>query len=299
MEGGPARPYRQSRDPDDAASGALGNLLQLHIRGGFMSAFNSKRILLLASLLASVAPAAAWAAPDAPIKNIVLVHGAWVDASGWKPVYDILTRDGFHVTMVQQPLTSLADDVAATKRILDQQDGPTVLVAHSYGGSIITEAGEDPHVAALVYVAAHAPDVGEDEAALGKKMPSVTQQTPGAVVKTADGYTTLKPDLFPSHFAADLPLDQAKFEAQSQVPTAAAVFSTPMTAAAWKTKPSWGIVAAADKIINPDLERFYYERAHSHVTVIEGASHSVYESRPKEVAAVIEDAARHAGDVTN
>jgi pimeloyl-ACP methyl ester carboxylesterase len=264
-----------------------------------MSPFHSKRILLLASLLASVAPAVASAAPAAPIKNIVLVHGAWVDASGWKPVYDILTKDGFHVTMVQQPLTSLADDVAATKRVLAGQDGPTVLVAHSYGGSIITEAGEDPHVAALVYVAAHAPDVGEDEAALGKKTPSVTSQVPGAVVKTADGYTSLRPDLFPSHFAADLPLDQARFEAQSQVPTAAAVFSTPMTAAAWKTKPSWGIVAAADKIINPDLERFYYERAHSHVTVIEGASHSVYESRPKEVAAVIEDAARHAGDATN
>ncbi|HEY9347153.1 MAG TPA: alpha/beta fold hydrolase, partial [Inquilinus sp.] len=164
---------------------------------------------------------------------------------------------------------------------------------------IITEAGEDPHVAALVYVAAHAPDVGEDEAALGKKMPSATQLLPDAVVKTADGLTYLKPDLFPAHFAADLPLDQAKFEAQSQVRTAAAVFSTPMTAAAWKTKPSWGIVAAADKIINPDLERFYYERAHSHVTVLQGASHSVYESRPKEVAAVIEDAARHAGDVTN
>ena len=262
-----------------------------------MSPLKSKRILLLASLLASVAPTVASAAPAAPVKNIVLVHGAWVDASGWKPVYDILTKDGFHVTMVQQPLTSLADDVAATKRVLAEQDGPTVLVAHSYGGSIITEAGEDPHVAALVYVAAHAPDVGEDEAALGKKTPSVTSQLPGAVVKTADGYTYLRPDLFPSHFAADLPLDQAKFEAQSQVLTAAAVFSTPMTAAAWKTKPSWGIVAAADKIISPDLERFYYERAHSHITVIEGASHSVYESRPKEVAAVIEEAARSATTV--
>jgi pimeloyl-ACP methyl ester carboxylesterase len=262
-----------------------------------MSPSHTKRILLLASLLASVAPAAASAAPAAPIKNIVLVHGAWVDASGWKPVYDILTRDGFHVTMVQQPLTSLADDVAATKQVLAEQDGPTVLVAHSYGGSVITEAGEDPHVAALVYVAAHAPDVGENEAALGRKMPSVTQQQPGAVVKTADGFTHLRPDLFPADFAADLPLDQAKFEAQSQVPTAAAVFSTPMTAAAWKTKPSWGIVAAADKIINPDLERFYYERAHSHVTVLEGASHSVYESRPKEVAAVIEQAARSAETV--
>ncbi|HMG50732.1 MAG TPA: alpha/beta hydrolase [Inquilinus sp.] len=259
-----------------------------------MSPFHSKRILLLASLLASVAPAVASAAPAAPIKNIVLVHGAWVDASGWKPVYDILTRDGFHVTMVQEPLSSLADDVAATRRVLAEQDGPTVLVAHSYGGSIITEAGEDPHVAALVYVAAHAPDVGEDEAALGKTMPSFTQLQPGAVVKTADGTTHLRPDLFPADFAADLPLDQATFEAQSQVPTAAAVFTAPMTAAAWKTKPSWGIVAAADKIINPDLERFYYQRAHSHVTVLQGASHSVYESRPKEVAAVIEDAARSA-----
>ena len=260
-----------------------------------MSPFKSKRILLLASLLASVTPAAASAAPAAaPIKNIVLVHGAWVDASGWKPVYDILTRDGFHVTMVQQPLTSLAADVAATKQVLAEQDGPTVLVAHSYGGSIITEAGEDPHVAALVYVAAHAPDVGEDEADLGKKMPSFTQQQPGAVVKSADGFTHLRPDLFPADFAADLPLDQAQFEAQSQVPTAAGVFSAPMTAAAWKTKPSWGIVAAADKIINPDLERFYYERAHSHVTVLQGASHSVYESRPQEVAAVIEQAARSA-----
>jgi pimeloyl-ACP methyl ester carboxylesterase len=261
-----------------------------------MSPFKSKRFFLLASLLASVAPAAASAAPAAPIKNIVLVHGAWVDASGWKPVYDILTRDGFHVTMVQEPLTSLAADVSATKQVLAEQDGPTVLVAHSYGGSIITEAGEDPHVAALVYVAAHAPDVGEDEAALGKKMPSFTQQQPGAVVKAADGTTHLRPDLFPADFAADLPLDQAKFEAQSQVPTAAGVFSAPMTAAAWKTKPSWGIVAAADKIINPDLERFYYERAHSHITVLQGASHSVYESRPQDVAAVIEDAARYAGD---
>lgn len=262
-----------------------------------MSPFKSKRILLLASLLASVAPAAASAAPAAPVKNIVLVHGAWVDASGWKPVYDILTRDGFHVTMVQQPLTSLAADVAATKQVLAEQDGPTVLVAHSYGGSIITEAGEDPHVAALVYVAAHAPDVGEDEADLGKKMPSFTQQQPGAVVKSADGFTHLRPDLFPADFAADLPLDQAQFEAQSQVPTAAGVFSAPMTAAAWKTKPSWGIVAAADKIINPDLERFYYERAHSQITVLQGASHSVYESRPQEVAAVIEQAARSATTV--
>jgi pimeloyl-ACP methyl ester carboxylesterase len=257
-----------------------------------MRRFRAKIALALLPLLAAGVPAAS----AQTVKNIVLVHGAWVDGSGWKPVYDILTRDGYHVTIVQEPLTALADDVAATKRILDQQDGPTILVAHSYGGSVITEAGMDPHVAALVYVAAHAPDVGESESALGKTMPSVTQQTPGAIVSTPDGFTYLRRDLFPSHFAADLPVAEAKFVAQSQILTAAGVFSTPMTVAAWKSKPSWAIVAAADKIINPDLERFYYKRAGSHVTELQGASHSVYESRPREVAAVIEEAARHAND---
>src|SRR6201987_5806501 len=123
-----------------------------------------------------------------PIRNIVLVHGAWVDGSGWKPVYEILARDGYDVTMVQEPLTSLQDDVAATKRILDLQTGPCILVGHGYGGSIITEAGIDPHVVGLVYVAAHAPDVGEDEGALGKRMPSATQKQEGAVKETADGF---------------------------------------------------------------------------------------------------------------
>ena len=228
------------------------------------------------------------------IRNIVLVHGAWVDGSGWKPVYEILITDGYHVTMVQEPLTSLDDDVTATKRVIDLQDGPTILVAHSYGGSIITEAGVDPKVAGLVYVAAHAPAVGEDESDMGKKMPSYTSKQPGAIKKTDDSYTYLTPADFPKDFAADLPLRQAQFEAQSQILTAAKVFSAPMTVAAWTTKPSWGIVAADDKIINPDLERFYYQRAHSHTKVLAGASHSVYESRPKEVAAVIEDAAKHA-----
>jgi pimeloyl-ACP methyl ester carboxylesterase len=230
----------------------------------------------------------------APVKNIVLVHGAWVDASGWKPVYEILTKDGYDVTMVQEPLTSLQDDVAATKRILDLQQGPCILVAHSYGGSIITEAGTDPHVVGLVYVAAHAPDVGEDEGALGKRMPSATQKQPGAIKKTTDGFTFLDPANFHEDFAADLPREQAEFEARSQILTAAKVFSTPMTVAAWKTKPSWAIVAGADRIINPDLERWYYTRAHSRTIELGGASHSVYESRPKEVAAVIEEAAQKA-----
>jgi pimeloyl-ACP methyl ester carboxylesterase len=233
---------------------------------------------------------------NAPVKNIVLVHGAWVDGSGWKPVYEILHKDGYHVSLAQEPLTSLEDDVASTKRILDLQDGPTILVAHSYGGSIITEAGVHPNVVGLVYVAAHAPNVGEDEGTLGKGMPSYTAKQAGAIKKTGDDYTYLNPADFPKDFAADLPINQSEFEANAQILTAAKVFSTPMTVAAWTTKPSWGIVAGDDKIINPDLERWYYKRAHSHTTVIAGASHSVYESRPKEVAAVIEDAAKHARD---
>jgi pimeloyl-ACP methyl ester carboxylesterase len=250
----------------------------------------------LASALAAgiVLFGVATSASEAPVKNVVLVHGAWVDGSGWKPVYEILTKDGYNVTIVQEPLTSLQEDVAVTKRILNLQNGPCILVAHSYGGSIVTEAGVDPHVVALVYVAAHAPDVGEDESALGKRMPSATQKQAGAVKKTADGFTFLDPAVFYQDFAADLPREQAEFESRSQILTAAKVFTAPMAVAAWKTKPSWGIVAGADRIINPDLERWYYARAHSHTIELAGASHSVYESRPKEVAAVIEDAAQKA-----
>ena len=255
-----------------------------------MKAFKACLAVLAAALLASMAvPATA-----DTLKNIVLVHGAWVDASGWKPVYEILTKEGFNVTMVQEPETSFADDVAATKRILDLQDGPTLLVGHSYGGSIITEAGVHPNVVGLVYVAAHAPDVGEDEGALGKKTPSVLGQDRGAIKKTPDGFTYLDPAEFPKLFAPDLPRERAEFAARSQVLAAAEVFITPLTAAAWKTKPSWGIVAGNDQIINPDLERWYYARAKSRTIEIKGASHSVYESHPKEVAAVIAEAARNA-----
>ncbi|WP_371345030.1 alpha/beta fold hydrolase [Ancylobacter sp. IITR112] len=231
------------------------------------------------------------AAEGIAVRNIVLVHGAWVDGSGWRAVYDHLVAKGFHVSIVQEPETSFADDVAATTRVLDRQDGPTLLVGHSYGGSIITQAGVHPKVAGLVYVAAHAPDIGEDEATLGKTMPSVLAKTEGAVQKTPDGFTSLDPTLFPSLFAPDLALERAQFEARGQVPAAASVFSTPLTAAAWQSKPSWGIVAGADQIINPELERFYYERAGAPITTIPGASHSVYESHPREVAAVIGRAA--------
>jgi pimeloyl-ACP methyl ester carboxylesterase len=228
----------------------------------------------------------------ASVKNIALVHGAWVGGSGWKPVYEILTRDGYNVSVVQEPLTSLEEDVAATRRILDLQQGPCILVAHSYGGTIITEAGTDPHVAGLVYIAAHEPDAGETEASNGKRFPSATSKTK-AIEKTSDGFTYLDPADFHEDFAADLPREEADFEARSQMLTAARVFTTPVTNPAWKVKPSWALVATADKIINPDLERMYAARAHSHKVEVEGASHSVYESRPKEVAALIEEAAKN------
>jgi pimeloyl-ACP methyl ester carboxylesterase len=238
--------------------------------------------LVLAGITAS-----ALAAP--PIKNIVLVHGAFVDGSGWQPVYEILVKDGFHVTLVQQPLTALEDDVAAAKRILDRQDGPCVLVGHSYGGAVITEAGTHPRVAALVYIAAHAPEEGETEAANGKRFPNRSRP----LVKTPDGFVFLDPANFAEDFAADLPHAQAEFMAHAQIPTAAKVFTTPITKPAWKEKPSWYMVAKADKIINPDLERMYAERAHSRKVEVEGASHAVYVSHPTEVAALIEDAAQH------
>ena len=249
-----------------------------------------KALLAVAATLYLISTTASATAD--PVKNIVLVHGAWVDGSGWKPVYEILRKEGFNVAMVQEPETSFADDVTAAKRILDLQDGPTVLVGHSYGGSIITEAGVHPNVVGLVYVAAHAPDVGEDEGELGKKTPSVLAKTDGAIKKTPDGFTYLDPAEFPKLFAPDLPREQAEFAARSQVLAAGSVFNTPLTAAAWKTKPSWGVVAGSDQIINPDLERWYYARAKSKTVEIEGASHSVYESHAKEVAAVIAEAAR-------
>lgn len=243
--------------------------------------------LALALLFAWTATAAA-----ARVENVVLVHGAWVDASGWQAIDAILVADGFRVTMVQEPETSFAADVAATRRILDLQDGPTLLVGHSYGGSVITEAGAHPKVVGLVYVAAHAPDVGEDEATLGRKTPSVLGKTAGAIQKTPDGFTYLATADFLKLFAPDLPRARADFMARSQVLAAAEIFSTPLTVAAWRTKPSWGIVAGADQIISPELERWYYARAKSRTIEIPGASHAVFASHAKEVAKVIADAAR-------
>jgi pimeloyl-ACP methyl ester carboxylesterase len=226
------------------------------------------------------------------IRNIVLVHGAWADGSGWKGVYDILVKDSYKVSIVQEPETSFTDDVAATKRVLAQQDGPCILVGHSYGGAVITEAGSDSSVAGLVYVAAHMPDAGENEADDGKRFPSDLSKS-GAIKKTADGFTYLDPAQFHKYFAADLSAEQAAFMAQSQVLNFADNFKAVITTAAWRSKPSWALVATGDRAINPDLERWYATRANSHKIEVAGASHAVYISRPKEVAALIEEAASH------
>jgi pimeloyl-ACP methyl ester carboxylesterase len=226
------------------------------------------------------------------IQNIVLVHGAWADGSGWKGVYDILVKHGYNVSIVQEPETSFKKDVAATKRVLAQQDGPCILVAHSYGGAVITEAGMDPSVVGLVYVAAHMPDAGESEADVGKRFPSDLSKSTG-IKKSVDGFTYLDPAQFHDYFAADLPIEQAAFMARSQVLNAADNFKAVITTPAWRSKPSWMLVAAKDRTINPDLERWYAARANSHKVEVPGASHSVYISRPKEVAAVIEEAASH------
>ena len=230
-------------------------------------------------------------AQNSEVKNIVLVHGAWADGSGWKGVYDNLVRDGYSVSIVQEPETSFPDDVTAVKRILALQQGPSILVAHSYGGAVITEAGTDPSVAGLVYVAAHMPDAGENEADDGKLFPSDLSKS-GAIKKTADGFTYLDPAQFHEYFAADLPAQQAAFMARSQVFNAAQNFKAVITTPAWRNKPSWMLVAGKDRAINPDLERWYARRAHSHTVEVPGASHAVYVSHPREVADVIESAAR-------
>jgi pimeloyl-ACP methyl ester carboxylesterase len=246
--------------------------------------------LCIALLLLTCCPLSAQSEKGG-VRNIVLVHGAWADGSGWKGVYDILVKDGYKVSIVQEPETSFKEDVAATKRILALQDAPCILVAHSYGGAVITEAGTDPSVAGLVYVAAHMPDSGEKESEDGKRFPSDLAKS-GAIKKTPDGFTYIDPAQFHEYFAADLSAEQAAFMARSQVLNFADNFSATITTAAWRSKPSWMLVAAKDRTINPDLERWYAERAKSHKVEVAGASHSVYVSHPREVADVIESAAR-------
>ncbi|MEJ0101710.1 MAG: alpha/beta hydrolase [Bacteroidota bacterium] len=250
---------------------------------------NITRIMVNMSLAFAVSHTSlvAYAQPARHIKNIVLVHGAFVDGSGWRPVYDILVRKGYHVSIVQQPLTSFEADLAAVQRVLDMQDGSCILVGHSYGGGLITEAGNDAHVTALVYIAAHAPDKGEAEADNGKRFPPAYK----SLIKPANGFDYIDPAKFPGDFAGDLPKERAVFMANAQMPTADQVFHAVIQNPAWRVKPSWYMVAKADRIINPDLERMYAKRAGSHTVEVAGASHSVYESHPAEVARLIMEAA--------
>ena len=249
------------------------------------------RLFLLCSLLL-ISGLVSAKSPDHKVRNVVLVHGAWADGSGWKGVYDLLTKDGYSVSIVQEPETSFKADVEATKRVIAQQNGPCILVAHSYGGAVATEAGNDSLVVGLVYVAAHMPDAGESEAGDGNQFPSDLSKSTG-IKKTPDGFTFLDPTQFHEYFAADLPADQAAFMARSQVPNFGDNFKAVITAAAWRTKPSWMLVAGADRTINPELERWYAKRAKSHTIEVPGASHAVYVSHPAKVAAAIEDAAVH------
>lgn len=244
-------------------------------------------LTLLSLGLAAVSDGASANAP-APIKNVVLVHGAFADGSGWEAVTKLLEKVGFTVAVVQQPETSFEDDVKATQRTLASLNGPVVLVGHSYGGSIITEAGNDPKVVALVYVSAFLPDRGETTLTLINKMPPASQ----GIKQTSDGYLYLDPSVFAADFCADIPQAKAKFMSQSQVLTAAKAFDTAISTPAWRSKPSWGIVSGSDRAINPDLERWMYKRANSQVTEVKGSSHAVYISHPEIVAQVIEQAAK-------
>jgi pimeloyl-ACP methyl ester carboxylesterase len=223
------------------------------------------------------------------INNIVLVHGAFADGSGWGALYQVLTGKGYNVVVVQNPLTSMEDDVAATNRVLDKLTEPAILVGHSYGGAVITEAGVSDKVAGLVYVAAFQPDAGESALDLVMSAPDLSG---GAILPPdTNGFIHYSNEKFHSGFCADIPAAKAAFMAASQIPVHVNSFAAKMTRAAWHTKPTWAIVATADKSINPVIKRRIYERSQSKTTEIAGASHVVFMSHPDEVAAVIEAAA--------
>lgn len=223
-----------------------------------------------------------------PIHNIVLVHGAWADGSSWSKVVPLLEKKGFHVICVQNPLTSFADDVAATKRIIDAQDGPVLLVGHSYGSAVITEAGNDPKVKGLVYVAAFAPDKGESSGSLGKPYgatPGVTELRP-----LGDGFLVLTPKGVLEDFAPDLPVEERDILLATQTPTQGAALGTEISTAAWRTKPSWFVIASNDRMISPDQERVTAKRMGAQTLTLP-TSHVPMLSHPKEVADFIMQAA--------
>lgn len=221
------------------------------------------------------------------VKNVVLVHGGWVDGSGWQGVYKTLRKDGYTVAVVQNPTISLADDVAATKRAVAALNGPVILVGHSFGGAIITQAGNDPKVAGLVYVAAFAPDEGESVSSL------IANPPPGApvppVLPPQDGFLFLDRAKFAAAFAADVDEDLAAFMADSQVPASVEALKGVISQPAWREKPSWYLVTTEDKMIPPDAQRFMSKRARSTLVEVKG-SHAAYVSQPRAVAALIEKA---------
>jgi pimeloyl-ACP methyl ester carboxylesterase len=223
------------------------------------------------------------------VRNVVLVHGGFVDGSGWRAVHDLLAAKGFKVGVVQNPTVSLEGDVAATRWVIDAQEGPVVLVGHSYGGAVITEAGQHDKVAALVYVAAFAPDTGESVSTL------IADPSPGApvppILPPRDGFLSLDPAKFAASFAGDLPAAEAAFMAASQVPWGVAALDGEVCEPAWRTTPSWYLVATDDRMIPPAAQRAMAERAGAVVTEVRG-SHAVYVSQPAAVAALVEQAAR-------
>ena len=233
----------------------------------------------------------AQASSAAAVKNIVLVHGAWADGSGWEGVYRILKKDGYTVAVVQNPIISLGGDVAATKRAIANLNGLAILVGHSYGGAVITEAGSDPKVAGLVYVAAFAPDKGESVSRLIKDPPPGAPVPP--ILPPQDGYLFLDNAKFSASFAGDVAPDKAAFMSDSQVPWGVEALSGTISEPAWKTKPSWYLVTTEDKMIPPGAQRAMSKRAGSTVVEVKG-SHAVYVSQPQAVAALIEKAARGA-----
>ena len=229
--------------------------------------------------------------PDGvPAKNVVLVHGAFADGSGWRGVYDELTSRGYRVTIVQNPLTSLADDVAATNRVLARQDGPTILVGHSWGGTVITEAGIDLKVVGLVYVSALSPDAGETTA---DQYAGFTTPPEFVIETLPDGFGIVKPENFKAGFAADTSDADAAFLRDSQVPINMSVFATKLTNAAWRTKPSWAVIATDDKAFDQRMLQAMAKRIGASIKEV-GASHALFMTQPKVVADVIDEAARNA-----
>ncbi len=246
-------------------------------------------IVAIAAMAFSVTARRAEAQTAQPIKNVVLVHGAFADGSGWEAVAKILEKDGYTVSVAQPPETSYAEDVKYTRAAIDAMNGPVVLVGHSYGGSIITEAGNDPKVSALVYIAAFALDDGESCASIEQALPQASK----AFKADSNGNWWIEQEHFAADFAADVPQAVSHFMAQSQVPISTDSFTHKVTTPAWKTKPSWYMVATADRSINPDQERMMAKRANAK-TVEVNASHVAYMSHPKETAKLIEQAATSA-----